>query len=93
VALPELLQARLLGTTSQDISLGALAVAAAVLWTRGSFGTTPTGETHTVNRSVPREGAQQTDLRLRLGAGVLLLQQMLPSKEHTSQAISVRQPH
>jgi hypothetical protein len=56
------------------IVLGALAVGAAVLWTRGSFGTTPTGETHTVNRSVPREGARQTDLRLRLGAGVLSVQ-------------------
>jgi hypothetical protein len=55
------------------IVLGALAVGAAVLWTRGAFGSSPTGEPRTESRSVPREGAQRTDLRLRLGAGVLSL--------------------
>jgi hypothetical protein len=56
------------------IVLGALAAGAAVLWTRGAFGSSPSGETRTVNRSVPREGAQRTDLRLHLGAGVLTVQ-------------------
>jgi hypothetical protein len=56
------------------IVLGALAVGAAILWTRGAFGSSPSGETRTVNRSVPREGAQRTDLRLHLGAGVLTVQ-------------------
>lgn len=56
------------------IVLGALAAGAAVLWTRGAFGGSPSGETRTVNRSVPREGAQRTDLPLHLGAGVLTVQ-------------------
>ena len=55
------------------IVLGALAIGAAVLWTRGAFGGSPSGEIRTENRSVPRDGAQRTDLRLRLGAGVLSL--------------------
>jgi hypothetical protein len=53
------------------IILGALAVGAAVLWTRGAFGSPPSADTRTQNRSVPREGARRTNLRLHLGAGVL----------------------
>jgi hypothetical protein len=56
------------------IVLGALAVGTAVLWTRGAFGSSPTRDTLTENRSVPREGAQRTNLRLHLGAGVLSVQ-------------------
>ena len=56
------------------IVLGALAVGAAVLWTRGAFGSSPSGDTRTENRSVPREGVQRTNLRLHLGAGVLSVQ-------------------
>jgi hypothetical protein len=53
---------------------GALAVGAAVLWTGGAFGSSPTSDTLTENRSVPREGAQRTNLCLHLGAGVLSVQ-------------------
>ena len=55
------------------IVLGALAAGAAVLWTRGAFGSSPSGETRIENRSVPRNGVERTDLRLHLGAGVLSL--------------------
>jgi hypothetical protein len=55
------------------VVLGGLAVLAAVLWRQGTFGGTEAGEVRTEHRSIPRDGTQRTDLRVRMGAGVLSL--------------------
>jgi hypothetical protein len=56
------------------VVLGGLAVLAAVLWRQGAFGSSEAGAVRMEHRSIPRGGAQRTDLRLRMGAGVLSLQ-------------------
>jgi hypothetical protein len=58
----------------QVVVVGGLAVLAAVLWRQGAFGSSKTGGVRTEHRSIPRDGTRRTDLRVRMGAGVLSLQ-------------------
>ena len=53
---------------------GGLAVLAAVLWKQGAFTSSETGGVRTEHCSIPRDGTRRTDLRVRMGAGVLSLQ-------------------
>lgn len=56
------------------MTLGGIVLLAAILWRRGIWEGVSADNTRTEHRSVPRDGVQTVDLRLRLGAGILTMQ-------------------